>query len=890
MEEREEASGDDGLLVEAGAELDATPAATTGRSTTQMQRKLDARRAAVEANCQREIEATTATSGSSTTQMQQKLAARRAALEANCQREIEAEGFIATSSREEAAQVVQEEAEAEEEEEEEDEALLEDESEYTIFEDLEDEVQHCRDRSAKLAGALRRSRRAAERLNEAGYHLQKEWQALKEDYREAFGEIAYWREVAEIRKEELTMAEARADAAQKEAASAIAAMNDEAARTASQPGAETHEKENVPNSAPRRCPTATPPTTPPTKMTPLDRISPSAMSPHEVPVSLSPLEPTPATTRREKKAELAQITPGERRRAERLEAYSEETTLRAREEAATWRRLAERRGEELEGLRLARPSHTPRSLSGAATAAAAAAAAATAAEQLEGSSPPERASADDFCRAARSPWSTGGKHWRQANPVGRTPTAALSETNAGYRSPIRCCIATPPVASRCGTSDVSKSNVVSTTYSGALALACARVAAAESRDDDHEEAEGFSTPARTPARHQGESNESSDFFFSPEETVSTPPLTRKERLSERSQYYDPHATRSSAHERQASRRQASIDQDEEFWSSVGSSSVGSVRNILPSSREQVFLPPTRRRHGNFDGTGLFRDDTQRVAARAKKAAHTAMVSVATLANHISVPDTPPRSGAPTLGRHEKSSVRKPDRRSPAESPRVRSAAEQPSREPVPTSGDVRRAIRFSSPTGAGSPSQPSSPFHNSGSCRVSTLTNIDIVEYRAGSTPRRCQGMGAPTRSCSSSKSSGDLLESSSSALRHGEPRIERSNSTNNSPKKRLQLGACSGLTGRCAASATSVRVPEMSAPSRATASKVRPVASGKPSAASSVRNLVGVWESKRGTEDADSISPPTMGRHVSALSPSLVDSKEHPLTPRSNPRRRHGC
>lgn len=81
------------------------------------------------------------------------------------------------------------------------EALLEGRDSWTIFEDAEDEVRFLRHRGDILLTALRAARKEIAQLHHAGGQLQDAYEALQLQHREVAGDAAYWKALAESRKE-----------------------------------------------------------------------------------------------------------------------------------------------------------------------------------------------------------------------------------------------------------------------------------------------------------------------------------------------------------------------------------------------------------------------------------------------------------------------------------------------------------------------------------------------------------------------------------------------------------------------------------------------------------------------------------------------------------------
>lgn len=82
--------------------------------------------------------------------------------------------------------------------------VVKDECKWTIFEDMEDELQYHRRRSRAL-GVFVRAYAALhteyDRLQEGGLGLQEAYEDLQTELKEAVGDVAYWRELAEARAE-----------------------------------------------------------------------------------------------------------------------------------------------------------------------------------------------------------------------------------------------------------------------------------------------------------------------------------------------------------------------------------------------------------------------------------------------------------------------------------------------------------------------------------------------------------------------------------------------------------------------------------------------------------------------------------------------------------------
>merc|ERR1719316_867429 len=82
--------------------------------------------------------------------------------------------------------------------------VVQDQCRWTIFEDLEDELRYHRRRSRALCCFVRAYaslREDYDRLQEGGLGLQDAYEQLQDELREAVGDAAYWRELAEARGE-----------------------------------------------------------------------------------------------------------------------------------------------------------------------------------------------------------------------------------------------------------------------------------------------------------------------------------------------------------------------------------------------------------------------------------------------------------------------------------------------------------------------------------------------------------------------------------------------------------------------------------------------------------------------------------------------------------------
>jgi len=87
--------------------------------------------------------------------------------------------------------------------------VVEDQCRWTIFEDLEDELKHHQQRSRALSCFVRAYATLLEEydhLQEGGLGLQEAYEQMQDELREAIGDAAYWRELAEARGEEATAA------------------------------------------------------------------------------------------------------------------------------------------------------------------------------------------------------------------------------------------------------------------------------------------------------------------------------------------------------------------------------------------------------------------------------------------------------------------------------------------------------------------------------------------------------------------------------------------------------------------------------------------------------------------------------------------------------------
>jgi hypothetical protein len=82
--------------------------------------------------------------------------------------------------------------------------VAEDQCRWTIFEDLEDELVYHRRRSRALCCFVRaygELREEYDQLQEGGIQLQDAYEELQEELRDAVGDAAYWKELAEARAE-----------------------------------------------------------------------------------------------------------------------------------------------------------------------------------------------------------------------------------------------------------------------------------------------------------------------------------------------------------------------------------------------------------------------------------------------------------------------------------------------------------------------------------------------------------------------------------------------------------------------------------------------------------------------------------------------------------------
>jgi len=106
---------------------------------------------------------------------------------------------------------------------------IHDDRKWTVFEDAEDEIKYLRRRGDVLSKSLLACRSELSRLYEAGIALQTKFEANLKDVREAKGEIAYWRALAEAAQKELSNAKEASITAETNAALAEARFLKEAA-------------------------------------------------------------------------------------------------------------------------------------------------------------------------------------------------------------------------------------------------------------------------------------------------------------------------------------------------------------------------------------------------------------------------------------------------------------------------------------------------------------------------------------------------------------------------------------------------------------------------------------------------------------------------------------
>mmetsp|Transcript_86228 Transcript_86228/g.149213 ORF Transcript_86228/g.149213 Transcript_86228/m.149213 type:complete len:624 (+) Transcript_86228:114-1985(+) len=214
--------------------------------------------------------------------------------------------------------------------------VVEDQCKWTIFEDPADELRYHRRRSRALGyfvRAFRYFREESERLHEAGAGLQDAYERLQEENKEAIGDAAYWRELAEARAEQSTVGSA---IIREPPPSLDTAGNDE---TSSRISLAQSEPATVDCSV-ERFESA--------EITMRFDVASSSAGEEE----LVPSEVRPSLRRKSMPAASASdLEP-----PQTCEAWESQSTMisalsTVREEATRWRKVAEQRGEELLSLR-----------------------------------------------------------------------------------------------------------------------------------------------------------------------------------------------------------------------------------------------------------------------------------------------------------------------------------------------------------------------------------------------------------------------------------------------------------------------------------------------------------------------------------------------------------
>ncbi|CAK0817450.1 unnamed protein product [Prorocentrum cordatum] len=206
------------------------------------------------------------------------------------------------------------------------EAMLEDGQKWTIFEDVDDEVQYLRRRADVLQKGLVASRAEVRKLHAAGAALQDAYEGLQAELRQVVGDAAYWQALSEAYAEDLAaMRGAPAPAAGAECPPAASAQD-----AAPSPATAAAEPAAAPEPASAQGAAAAPAEV---------AVPPELAAPM---VASSSLEAAGAA------AHARQEGPGaadDRSRREALRAAAAEAA--AHVEASRWRRLAEQRGQEL---------------------------------------------------------------------------------------------------------------------------------------------------------------------------------------------------------------------------------------------------------------------------------------------------------------------------------------------------------------------------------------------------------------------------------------------------------------------------------------------------------------------------------------------------------------
>jgi len=129
------------------------------------------------------------------------------------------------------------------------EQFLQDERRWTVFEDEADEIKYLRRRGDVLAKGLLAARSELARLYEAGMTLQRKFEENLKDVREAKGEIAYWKALAQAAQEEHAVAKTAIAAAETNAALAEARLLKEAAMRRASSDKESREQSASKSSA-----------------------------------------------------------------------------------------------------------------------------------------------------------------------------------------------------------------------------------------------------------------------------------------------------------------------------------------------------------------------------------------------------------------------------------------------------------------------------------------------------------------------------------------------------------------------------------------------------------------------------------------------------------------
>lgn len=216
--------------------------------------------------------------------------------------------------------------------------IVEDSCKWTIFEDPADELRYHRRRSRALCyfvRALVALREECDRLHEGGAGLQDAYELLQAEHREAIGDVAYWRELAEARDGQSDQAATGTrDCVRPREVHAISADQPSAAQEEACPSIVRELREALPEpmSASKEEP-------------PVSQDEPEPMSASKGETSASQDEPESMSASKGEPPASPDEPPRQ------PEAPDSQALTNARSEAARWRKVAEQRGEELLSLR-----------------------------------------------------------------------------------------------------------------------------------------------------------------------------------------------------------------------------------------------------------------------------------------------------------------------------------------------------------------------------------------------------------------------------------------------------------------------------------------------------------------------------------------------------------